>query len=301
MRIGFVLGLGLAISTVSGALHAQGFGGSAGPAEVPPSSYTSAQYVDSQGCIFIRAGRGGVVRWVPRVTRSRKQMCGYQPSVAATQPAANVVPSATVAATQPLVTAPARTVIAAQPVVQTRGFYRTGVPAQVGAVAPRQVVVQTQQQTRQGRGLYNNGSYTQAPIGIVTCGYGNGVYNSPSGGRFDVRCRPQLTSPVYGSTRTGNRRFDDQPAVRIVRVPAPQFTAPPGYQPVWEDGRLNPIRGIGTLEGQIRSRLIWTDTTPSRLVHKETNRQRTYRLPGVAYPYGAYQQMYQHNGFYYSR
>jgi hypothetical protein len=70
---------------ICGTATAQSLRNAEPPAEFPPASFRSDQYVDSRGCVFIRAGISGNVTWVPRVNRGRKQLCGYTPSLTPAQ------------------------------------------------------------------------------------------------------------------------------------------------------------------------------------------------------------------------
>jgi len=80
-RFGFVGAATFAILTSSSAI-AQSSGV---PAEFPPASFTGNQFVDSNGCAFIRAGISGTVNWVPRVDRRRNQLCNFQPTFDASE------------------------------------------------------------------------------------------------------------------------------------------------------------------------------------------------------------------------
>lgn len=71
----------IAASLGLGVVNAQSFSPMDTPAEFPPASYKGKQYVDSRGCVYIRAGVDGAVAWVPRVTRDRKVICGFKPSL----------------------------------------------------------------------------------------------------------------------------------------------------------------------------------------------------------------------------
>jgi hypothetical protein len=78
-----------------------------GPRELPGADYRGQQYVDSAGCVFLRAGIDGRVTWVPRVDRQRRQLCGY-PATGGSRVAA--APAAVEPAPAPAAAAPRRQV-----------------------------------------------------------------------------------------------------------------------------------------------------------------------------------------------
>lgn len=79
-----------------------------GPANMPPAGFAGQQFVDSRGCLFMRAGYGGQTTWVPRISASRKALCGQTPTFGAQpviamddQPEAPAVVAAPVVAQAP--------------------------------------------------------------------------------------------------------------------------------------------------------------------------------------------------------
>lgn len=303
--------MALTIFLGANAVDAQRLSKAGGPAEIPPASFKSNQYVDSKGCVFIRAGVDGNVTWVPRVSRSRQVVCGRAPTnaggataVAAAKAPVVISPGTRAAPKSPAQTStiaaalskkPVRTVASkrAKPVVRKAAPVRRAAPV---AVQPRPVaaqprVVQAPRVVRQANGAARcQGASSVSQRYVATSS------------EYQVRCGPQAESPVTtaGQVRGGTFRSADgsvltnvSPNARVVprhvyeqqqaaRINTP---TPKGYRQVWKDDRLNPNRTNQTLAGKAQMDLVWTRTVPRQLVVRQTGQVVTRSYPGLQYPY----------------
>lgn len=281
---------------------AQSAGDFGGPREVPPASFTGQQFVDSRGCVFLRAGIGGRTNWVPRVTRNRSQLCGYPPTfgnnqVAIVEPESKPVSAARVAPTP----APAPTPMGRKPIdtvasTTTPPRIRAAQPSRTIAPAtyapapvlmpkPRVVVQKpkvepdrrqlAERVTSTGLQTRKIGCYSDAPVAerfrlheggsIVLCTRGDGdIANARP---------PRLLAGAAAVAPSGFLEGSD-PAAGVARAPKARLvvsaqdvqTPPKGYKLAFEDDRLNPNRGKGTRKGWEDQDQVWTRDVPARLV-----------------------------------
>lgn len=261
MRRSGIFGIVVGVSLLAGqAAFGQALNNSRGPAEIPPASFTGSQYVDSKGCVFIRAGIGGNVKWIPRVSRDRKVICNARPSRVAAAPRATAPVRVTPV---PRVTTAARTATAPQ---ATRVIRKAPV---VAAPTPRRVVRQVapvyQQPSRQVTVTRGQPNFANNCNGRSANSQG---YSSSNG----VRCGSQQWHPsqsrrvVQGGTQyaqpnaivaaprqqarnySNKTTYPNRPAwlggVVDDRRANVVTAAPQGYRPVWTDGRINERRGV---------------------------------------------------------
>ena len=274
-----------------------------GPANMPPAGFSGQQFVDNRGCLFLRAGFGTTVNWVPRVDRGHNPLCGYPPTfgqavVAAV--AADMAPDvkAQVVAAPPVAVAPvvqpvvsAPPVVTAAPVVTAvapqpqaapqRGWLATllfGEPTEAvqapaaetpvavvasqpgyvtaGVAAPGQVLCYATAPKLE-RVLLRNGDTAQV------CTRGDGTLTGwvsplyPAGTGVGAALTGQA---MAGAVLLGNSAAATMVARRAVLAP------PKGYKLAWKDDRLNPMRAVGTAEGQAQQDAIWARTVPMVLV-----------------------------------
>ena len=282
-----------------------------GPVNFPPGSYKGKQFVDNNGCAFVRAGIDGRVNWIPRVTRSRKLLCGLKPTFsgaeanlaqaqsanAPVQITNNEAPAA--AAPAP---APAPRVAAAKPAAAPKPAPRqvqrvtrattcanfTGISAQYAGSGPgvrcgsqTQPVTGAVQVQRQPVTVMRNGQkktvqqrVVQQPTAAPK------ISGTPTGQRIITRNSQTGQINAAGNTRVVPRHVYNQQQRSAVTNKVPK-----GFRKAWDDDRLNPKRAQMTVEGIRQSDLIWTRTIPRKLYVKGTGRVVNNLFPELRYPY----------------
>ncbi|NRB17206.1 MAG: SPOR domain-containing protein [Rhodobacteraceae bacterium] len=246
------------------------------PAEFPPASYRGKQYVDSKGCVFIRAGVDGNVTWVPRVSRSRKQLCGQQPTAVA---GATRSPSQGGAAPQ-LITLPANqqppsptptptrstTSVASTSAPTTPAPTKPQRPAATASVRSAPVAAAVAAPVKSAKPAVQPAAAARAsvPAAPASGGCANASALSQQYTNPGARCGPQAVSPVTFGTGVGPQSsLRLTPNTRVVpthvyqaRRHSQAVTPPSGYRAVWQDDRLNQQRAERGLKPAIISGMV---------------------------------------------
>jgi hypothetical protein len=258
-----------------------------GPAETPPANFQGQQYVDSRGCVFMRAGLNGQVTWVARIGRDRRPICNDVTSAQAIARLASpeVVPkSAPVAAPKsenigkPMATIASK--IVAQPQIGVQ--VPITVPGLGGAVVSSKVVAQNT--VAQNGAVQNVVCPKQAPVltrmalrtgGVVlVCTHGDGGKggwlppNLKGVGASFEPARPTAIdqAPLQAMVAQGASDNGVQVVIAGQAVASYQAGEKTTYVAAWKDGRLNPLRGVGTAQGWAAQDQVWTRATPAKSV-----------------------------------
>lgn len=237
------------------------------PAEIPPLTYKGNTYVDSAGCVFIRAGINGMPTWVPRLHRDKKQVCGYKPTVvaqsgpAAKKPSNVTVIQPTIVADAPAAApkAPAARVTTTKKPVKTVASIKAS--TKTAAVAPK-VAVAMPKAKQQPQPLAQAAIKVPArqvepvngPRQRVGLNAGNPAcqgasplstrYIRPQSADVPVRCYEPIKADVWTYTRASAKGPGDGVFSNPVGATATTTAIPKGYRAAWNDGRLNPNRGL---------------------------------------------------------
>lgn len=287
-----------------------------GPTNPPPPSFKGQQFVDSRGCLFLRAGFGNNVNWVTRLDRNHKPICGLVPTGSAAAQAAVAADMA------PATTSSAPTVPA--PAAPRKGFFAglfgtapngpaptAAAPTMMASAAPVARVAPTAPVTVQSGIASGVQCYPDAPklerVKIadgtaLVCTRGDGsttgwrppTFGSTGQAQMAAVTAPMMMTPLMAAPL---EVMAPQAAVQPVRLASVQVTValpaarplapaalskpPKGWVYAWKDDRLNPLRGVGTAEGQEQQDLVWQRTVPMVLVSDPVPQRGLARVLGL--------------------
>lgn len=283
-----------------------------GPAEMPPANFQGQQYVDSRGCVFMRAGLSGKTTWVARIGRDRRPICNAvsmaeakarldapeltsqaKPQVVAMQqPKAVGKPMATVASNMQ-----AKTQIGLQAPIVVPGLAPAPLVAMPTKAAPTVTAptVTAPTVSRKAR------CPAEAPVlermalrtggTVLVCTRGDGTatgwlspgYPTGVGGTIEntlghqVMPQRHVTPNLQQNTVAAQAGAQAQTVIAGVAIAAPK-AAKTQYVAAWKDGRLNPLRGKGTAQGWAMQAQVWTQKTPADLVVAKPAKQTDAKL-----------------------
>lgn len=192
-----------------------------GPASLPPPGFTGEQFVDANGCVFLKASYGGKVTWVPRVDQKHHQLCGYPPTFGPQVQAAAAHDMAPGAPAMEMAEAPAAPAKPAAPAPQPQIVVPTPAPH-----ASAQPAVQTQvAAARPVAPAYQPAASNGLSAGVAS----NAVPKPPKG--YKLAWKDDRLNPLRGQGTASGQAMQDQlwtrdvPAVLVAERPR-QAAAP---------------------------------------------------------------------------